>query len=261
MSNQNKQVQTKQKSAVPAYMQNVDDLGVDVIENNDVVTPRVKICQPMTTTKETLTALKDGEYFTTGVERVLGKSIQFFILTKFNSRVWFKGGKMVGYYSKNPRTGNEVSYGDEINNIMDNQELYEEGSDSFNYVIVLANELEACLQAGTAPTMYVYSASGAARKNAKKLNSLVKANAQRKVPIYATKIEASSVLESFDGGKAWMPEFSEAGFASEDEFQALKGGYEIARAEQDKGAIHKEEEEATASDSGNELNPDDPFSV
>ena len=242
------QVQTVNESQiVPAYMQGAD-LGLDVIENEDVITPRIKICQAMSTSKDSMDGIKDGQWYTSA-GKILGDSVDFFVLTKYNSRVWYgDGNKLIGYESTNPKTKEVTKFGEKIDEIMSNQALYSTGKDTYNYIVVLEKDLKDSIENGGSPVIYIYSAQSAARGAAKKLNSMLKMAGQRGIPIYANRVGAATEKKQFDNGAAYMPTFSDAGYAGKEEFEALKGGYELAVMTLGNSNLHKEDNETPFGD-------------
>ena len=215
-------------STLPAYMQGAKDLGVEDIGNEDVIVPRIKICQAMTTVKDEIDGLNNGMFYSSTKE-LMGEEIKIFVLSFYKAKTWFDNDKLLGYEAFDKKTKEYTRFGDKMEEILASKEKYDEGIDSYNYVAILQSELREAMASGGTPSMYIFTCASAAMKPAKQLNSKLKKMATRGVPIYGNLITVHSEAIKFDKGSAYMPVFpSTDEFANEDEFRELAIAHEIA---------------------------------
>lgn len=240
MSNDQQVAKKPQSSMTPAYMQGAKDMGIDSIEQKDVITPRIAICQAMSKVKKKNEKVKEGHLYHTLEHITFGKVIEFFCLQMYKSVVWFDPDKNVlaGYEYYNKKTKEYTRYGKDMDDIKKDPVRYANGRETYNYMIVLAKELERCIASGTSPTVFIYSAARAASKAAKQLNGRFKVNAQRNVPIYGQKVSFATESIEFEKGPSFMPVFTWVGLAKKEEFVNLAQGFEIAKSLMGKESTH-----------------------
>ena len=255
MSNSSNQVAKKQSSQVPAFMQDAGDMGVDSIGTEDVVTPRIKIAQKMSQAKDQNDKLRDGQLYHSLEFTSFGNDVEVFALLTYKTKIWFSDSQtLVGYEYFDKKSGNYNRYGLEMDAIMADKARYAEGSDTYNYMMILATELEAGIANGTMPNIYIYSASSASSKAAKQLNGKLKMNATRRIPIYLQFISFGTIKQSFDKGDAFMPVFTFPRLANKDEFTALQDGFKHAQTLMGNAGTHDEGTPESTTD-------EDPFTI
>lgn len=202
------------QSAPPAKMNNqiaqlygtITDRGTSSISGEDMTIPRIKIVQPMSTDiKTAIDGIKDGNWYDKLSSKDLGKQIEFYPVMFWKSRIWFSDDqKMLASQYKDPSTGNMVTFGNDTDVILKSPDA---GKDSFNYFIVLKDDLERAAVQGTAPAFFVFSMISASIKSAKQLNSKIRFNDQEGLPIWSQLTIATTHSVKFDKGAAWMPLF------------------------------------------------------
>jgi len=224
-------------SNVPDFLRTEGDLGTDEIGTQDIIVPRLKVCQAMSTVKQTNEDVRDGDFYNAATGRVYGKEIEFFILLMWRSRIWFNDQmQLIGMEMLDKRTKEVKHIGLEIENIINNKALYDKGIDSHNYMLVMADDL-----AKGSPEILIYSAQSAAMKTSRQLNSKLAANARGKVPIYGQRIKCAATLQKFSKGSAYMPVFSYPAYATEQEFPVLKQLFEQASSLQGRDDVMTQE--------------------
>lgn len=217
-----KNLPAKQAADVPAYMRGMQgDLGVDSIEPQDIVIPRMKICQGQSGIKD-LVSIEDGQFYNSVTNEVYGEKIQFFVLLHWKSTIWFSDDfKLRGIIYKDAETKEEVHFGQDIEECIKNQDE-DPGINAHNYFIISERELAEAISNNDFPLPIVYSCQSAAVKAARQLNGKLKTNAvSRSIPIYGQLITASSYKEKFEKGSAFMPVFEYGRYAMEKEFKFL----------------------------------------
>jgi hypothetical protein len=221
--------------SVPAYMANSkNSQTTGTIGMTDVVVPRLKICQGLSEDKEKL-GMKDGDWYNSAAAEVYGKSLDFFILVRFSSRVWFEKGtkKMLALETDELRVVDGrlervgmVRIGKDADRIINDH--YEEGNDCDNYVVVTERAAAQSLLTKQLPEYAVYTAMKAARTYTKQLNLKLKNNGRKGVPIYGQLVHSENIKDSFPAGDAWMPDFTYPRFASQVEFGMLEEFFPLA---------------------------------
>jgi len=217
-----KNLPAKSGSDVPAYLKTrQEDLGVDSIEPQDIVIPRMKICQGQSGIKDII-KINDGQFYNSVTNDVYGERVSFFVLLHWKSTVWFTDDfKLRGIIYKDAETKEEVHFGQDIEACIKNIEK-DPGINAHNYFIIGERELSDAVKNNDFPLPVVYSCQSAAVKSARQLNGKLKTNAvSRGIPIYGQLIQASSIKEKFEKGSAFMPVFEYGRYANQNEFKFL----------------------------------------
>ena len=234
-----KAVATLGGEALPAYMQEGKVRSEGTIGQSDLVLARIKICQKTTKGKEQVPGIKDGLFFHTISKENLGNHIDFFVCCHFKSRVWFdKGLNLIGLEQQNVKlieskdgscsikVDGVVRFGDQVKECVD--EKYEEGKETDNYLIVTAASLEEAVNSKAMPDVAILNCMKAARKASKQLNSKIMSNNLKGIPCFGQMISATTALESFDAGDAFMPTFTYGRYANKEEFSLLTSFFPYA---------------------------------
>ena len=222
MSNKQNLPSKKQQAEVPAYLTDGPALGVDNIDMSDIVIPRLKIVQGQTKLKANNSELTDGSWYHSVKEVPLGKSMTLYFLLKWNSRIIFDDKlKFVASEHTDYSSKQVIAMGEPVD---DKDPRWK---NCINYFVVTHNELATAVKTGVAPEVLIYSAMSSAVKDARKLNSHFKSYGQKKISMFAHKITATTRLDTFEKGNAYMPVFTPNGFASEKALEALSALYGI----------------------------------
>ena len=253
--------------AVPDFLKTGAE-GTDTIGINDVVVPRLKIVQGQTTAKDINDALRDGDWYNSATAQSLGKEIEMFVLLKWNSRVLFdKSFKFLATEYLDVNTKKLIRLGSVDINA---EEYRDQVMDCFNYMTVLASDLDMAIKERVFPEVYIYSAGSAAQKPARNLNGCIQRNGRKDLPIYAQLVKVATSKEKFNEGSAFMPVFHFPRFANPTEFKALAYLYKKCREMQSDEKTHYDPEsqpekepappKATVSPATDpDVNVDDPF--
>lgn len=238
----------KKTSDVPAYLLS-DDLGTEDITSEDIQIPRLKIIQGTSEIKQKYPKkFRDGEMYNTVTNENYGDEVSFFVIQHWKSTIWFSEDfKLIGVSYFNKKTRTQEILGNDIQYCKDNPQ---EGKLSHNYLIVLKQDIEA----GN-PTPIIFSCMSASISAARQLNGRLKANAARKIPIYAQLIKMKTDLKKFQKGSAYMPVFEYVSFATKPEFNLLQHSFESAKSLLDNESIHtiESEENEVSEDSKTKL--------
>jgi len=215
------------ESEVPEYLKN-NDID-DNIESSDIVIPRLKICQAMSKIKNDI-EIKEGDLYNSMTQEVYGQKLSMFVLLYWKNIVWFSEDfKMLGALFTN-RSGQEIWAGSDVEHC---KQAPEDGKDSFNYMVVTADELMDMLKTGSVSIPSIFSCMSAALSGARQLNGKIKVNSMKKIPMYAQLVNIETVKKSFPKGSAFVPQFSYGRYATEEEFALLARLRESAKAMQD----------------------------
>ena len=231
---------TTTNQSLPSYLPKDIDTGTDTIGSEDVIIPRIKIVQAMSAIKDTL-SVNEGQFYTadgTLIEDIL----ECFVLLHWKSKVWFsEDQKLDGIEFTDAATKQRIQAGPKMQEILADPQWYASGDDCNNYMIVRREALSG----GGVPTVYLYTAQGAANKYAKQLNSKLKANGRNGIPIYCQSVMMGTTKEKFNQGSAFMPQFTYGDFATEAEFTILKKMFDAAKEHQARTETTTSEEEVT----------------
>jgi hypothetical protein len=259
-------VETSSAENIPAFYANVQDLGVDNIGAEDVIIPRVKIFQAMRDIINTIKGIVEGSFYDNFSQKVFGDTITFFVAYFYKSRLWFdpKSRSLLASQYKDPRTKQMVTFGNSPEII---QSDYESGKDSMNYFIILEEDLVAAAETGSIPLFYMFSCMSAAIPAAKALNTKIKLNTgcNPPLPIWAQQVKASTKMESFDAGDAYMPLFQFGQIISDAKQAAIMQKFAstvatyISKAEASHDAVPQGTEKAAVDEHGNVSDDDQPF--
>lgn len=239
MSNQTpvKKEQTEiVKKDIPAYLQVKDnELGTEGIGSSDIVIPRLKICQGLSSAaKKDIPELKDGNFYTNTGD-LIGDKFSFFVLMFWRSTVWFSADKKLLLTTFiDPDTKENVIFGSDqdLAKLSPEQLAKKEIKmmDSHNYMIIGEKAITSALKKGEMPFPMIYSGGSASIKYCRQLNGKLKTNSLKKIPIYGQLVNVSSSLDTFKKGSAYMPRFTFGRFAEQDEFTFLKEFHKSCKA-------------------------------
>jgi len=227
----------KKEEGLPAYMTQDKGMGTEDISMDDIVIPRLKICQPLSEVKQANKAMKDGSFYDSVSADELGESVNVYILLKWNSVIWFDNQKLIATQYTDAETKKVETIGIPPDGV--------KGISCFNYMVVLSSDLQSAIKSGVAPKILIYSASSAAQKSARKLNGILQSNGNKGVSIFANRITIGSEVVKFDKGSAFMPVFSTKKYASKLEYVALKELHIACKKMQSHESAHAETEETT----------------
>ena len=250
MANGKNQIAKKQ-NGIPSYLQvKGQELGTEHIDQSDVIIPRIKIAQGLSKAKGTNKELKDGMFYDSITSESFGDKLNFFVLLFWRSRSWFLKTKFIGTTFKNINTNEDVWIGDRA--------ICEANSDftgeknkikeikiisAYNYMIMPEKTLLKALKINDIPFPYIFACSSSAMKYAKQMNSKFKINAAKSMPIYAQMINASTILQSFEAGDAYMPQFSYGRYPTAAEVKILQALYKECKTLQQRTSTYEEENE------------------
>lgn len=224
-----KEVALQVASELPSFMKGLSkaDLGVDSIGQEDVVIPRLKICQALSKVKKTV---EPGHYYVNIDNADLGDKVRFVVCSHFKSKVWFdkKDRSFMGTELLDENGSPNVT-GPQADLIMRDQDVYDQGQDCQNYMVVMEKDVKNAVKTGAPLAPVLFTCSSAALKSARQLNSRLFVEAKRGVPIYGHVIEATTNEQEFQAGSAFMPAFEFAGIVDQDAFNVLVKFHAIAK--------------------------------
>jgi len=221
-------VPAKKEDSIPVHVMvgSEDEMGLR-LEPGDVRIPRLKICQKMSS-KAQKNGIKVGEYYNDVTNEKVDAPFTFFPILQWDSVSYFtKKQEFKGTVYKNPATGERVTFGDLIDEILVDPKGYcEENNlriiEFHNFMIVLEDELKAAITSGIKPQVYIISCGSAAREFSRQLIGKLFANSKKMVPIYGQAVTVETFEKEYDSGDAMMPRFSYPRFPTPDEFKGLK---------------------------------------
>ena len=240
----------KTDEAVPKYLQVKDNqTGAENISANDIVVPRIKICQALSEIKKENKDVTDGMIYS-NMGEVFGEVLKFFPLLFWRSTVWFsEDKKLLCTVFTDPESREPVVFGNDPDLVKaSDKELAEKKvtmSDSHNYMIIPEKTLAQALKKGEIPFPTIYSGMSAAIKYCRQLNGKIKTNSLKKIPIYGQLVAMKTQADTFKKGEAYMPRFGYGRFASEDEFKFLQELQKSCRQLLTRSEAHTYDEEST----------------
>jgi hypothetical protein len=228
---------------IPEYLKKDKDLGDSTIRSEDIVIPRLKICQALSKIAREI-PIKNGQIYNTVTKDIYAPPLNFFVLLHWPSRVWFSGDqKLRCQQYQNVKTKEWISVGREVEECLHGAPPADPKllpKDSQNYMIVLESELKQSMDKKVIPLPMIYSAISAAIKFARQLNMKIKTNAQRNIPIYGQMISISTNEDPFPKSPAWMPRFNYGRWATANEFKFLEQMYFKCTDLQSREEVHVE---------------------
>jgi len=230
----------KPQAEVPAYLNQGPALGVDNIGMEDIVIPRLKIVQGQSRAKANNKKLIDGAWYHSVTENIIcppDEALTLYFLLKWGGRIIFDDNlKFVASEYTDYNSKETIAIGEPVDD-KDPRWI-----DCINYFVVTQADLIDGIKSGVAPDPFIYSAMSASMTPAKKLNSHFKAAGKRNFSMFAHRIIATTQMQKFDKGNAFMPVFTPKGYASEKEFAGLKALYKICSKLASTEAAQKEDE-------------------
>lgn len=258
MATKTKAIAKKQASDVPAYLQDTDDLGTDDIGSEDIVIPRLKVCQAQSRVHEVNNKIKDGQVYNSVSNEALPDPVEVFIVYHWKSDVWFSDDfKLLCTCFRDPDTKEQVWFGQDVEVC---KKRPDDAKNCHNYMVITAQDLKSCVKNKEYPMPLILSCMSAAVTSARKLNSKIKMNAGKRMPIYAQPVEITSSLQKFTKGNAYIPEFSFVNkYATKDEFEFLKEYHKMCKVLHKRSDVHisQENEEGVQAQSPNKKVNDD----
>lgn len=229
MSNQKKViVKSAGLPALPDWLTVVDgSTGTEGMDSNDVSMPLMKIAQAQSgIISDEDSGAKPGVLYDKMTKEIYGESVNVFPLLFWKSKVWFSSEfSLLRSECKSITTGEPLSIGLPV----DDPQLNEiEALDSYNFFLMLESELTKALKSGTFPMPTRWMTVKAANAPTKQLNSKLKINAMRKIPIYGQLVTISTKLQKFKTGQAYMPVYTYGRWASKEEAVILNSLYKKA---------------------------------
>ena len=192
---------------VPAYFEGMGDMGTESIDSTDISIPRIKICQKMSTVHDDA-QMKDGSIYDSVSKEVIPTPFEFVVVLHWKSMVWFsKDNKFIASCQIDPITKKEVWFGNDIDKIQNDDDLYAQGMNTHNYFLLPIDALNNAVQNGDFPLPMIYSAASAAIKHARNLNGHIRMNGGKGIPIFGQVVQMETVEDKFQAGKAFMPRF------------------------------------------------------
>jgi len=135
----------------------------------------------------------------------------------WKSQVWFADMKLIAtvhYVNNSPVKIGDTEYADTHP---------DEGILSYNYFIIPVKDIKGA----TLPM--IFSCSSAAVKYARQLNTKLKLNALKNIPIFGQVVNVKSQLVSFAKGSAYMPKFNYERYATKEELPVLQDMYTFCK--------------------------------
>lgn len=235
-----KQVAKRPQAEVPAYLTKGPALGTENIEMQDMAIPRLKIVQGLTRAKVNNKKLIDGAWYHSVTEQIIcppEEALDLYFILKWSGRIIFDDSlKFVASEYTDYNTKEKVCLGE----VVDDRDP--RWMDCINYFVVTRKDLIEGIRAGIAPDLLIYTAMSGSMGPAKKLNSHFKSEGKRGFSMFAHRVQATTSLEKFDKGNAYMPVFTPKGHASEKEHLGLESLYKVCRKLASTEAAQKETE-------------------
>lgn len=220
---ENTQVPAKQSPAGPPdYLRTGKNLGTENMTNEDIVIPRLKICQGLSEIHKTNKEIKDGDYYNSLTNEIVVNPT-FFVLAHWKTTVWFEARKLAAIQVWDAENGaySIVGPNPEVAQRKEGDKNFVEPTQAQNYMLVLGSDVQKAIKKGEMPMPIIMSCQSAGIRAARKLNGKLKTNGLQGVPIYGQAVSAVTVEEKFTDGNAFMPVFSFGRYATEDEFKFL----------------------------------------
>lgn len=268
-------VATKDDSQLPAYLQNTQAVNEDNFDSSDVVIPRIKLLQGLSSEIEQYDSAKSGNFWHTGLDMDLGPEIKFVIADRRkkyllqapladgqgilarsdDAKTWDKLGKWQIKIKgiKNPVTWEVTDLDVEKSGLTQWGTSNPDDEDSppaatlfYDYLVYLPDHPDL--------GMSVISLARSAIRPAKKgLNDKIKMQGDNKRPMQALIFKAKSVEESGDEGPYKNWNFQMAGFVQDQAvFESmLEHRGSLARLRiKDEGDTGESDKDATPKDDG-----------
>tara|TARA_R100001198_G_scaffold94009_1_gene76183 strand:+ start:1906 stop:2703 length:798 start_codon:yes stop_codon:yes gene_type:complete len=225
--NKNAPVKKQENSVMPSYLQDMNtDKYSTGMGSEDIVIPRLKICQPMSSTaKEENAELRDGQLYSSIDSSSFGDEMDVILVDWYKAKTWFSEDNKFLANQNFFRSGASDIFGPEAEMINSNEALKAKGQDQFCYWAIRVDDLVEAAKNGTVPDFYLWSVAGIAMKNARKFNSQIKINEGKKLPIFCNIVTVNVIGETTKKGKAYIPNFTikQGVFPTDIEFKILVG--------------------------------------
>ncbi len=209
-NNKNMPVKREVVEGLPSYLQaGSAKKYASTIDSSDITIPRIKLCQPMSTAgKDQNPDLRDGQFYSSLTAESFGSEMKVIFIDSYKSRVWFSAENKMLAQQSYLRTGVTDIVGPEAEAIKNNPALLADGDEQFNYWTVRVEDLVKAVATKTIPSFYLWSIGGIAMKNARKMNSTIKINEGKDIPIFVNIFDIGVSKEQTKKGVAYIPTFS-----------------------------------------------------
>lgn len=221
------QVPVKQEaSKTPAYFNGYNETGTESIDPGDVSFPRIKIVQSLSKVKRSNDKIKDGEFYDTATGISMGKSILIYPVLHWISRVWFDDN--MGFRATEWRTpSGETRRSGNID--WSNESDYATGWRCQNYYVTTVKSVAEAVSKGIVPDIFILSFTSSASQCARQINTKLKTNGSKGIPIWGQQIKLTTQIKEFPKGHAYLPQPAFGPFATKEEAPFLDGLYKQAK--------------------------------
>lgn len=207
-----------------SYLEDVtpEEMGTDNIDNADIIMPRLKLVQGLTTEKF---GAKDGEIINSVTGKNYGKKVKLVPIIHFKTHMLFTDELGVECRSMDAKVS--------INGLDCNEcGKYKFGDDHkapacntiFNYLVAEEGELKEALAKGHSLPPLILSFMKTGIRAAKVINTSIKLNASRGYPIYGSffEVTASDAPQKFTKGQAFVLDAKVGDYVEPTQFVYLK---------------------------------------